>query len=306
MEKMPVQPKRSTTTGRSPDRTVDLQGHRGARGKRPENTIPAFTYCIESRMTTIELDTNVTRDKQLIVYHDTALNGRICLSENGRPAKAIPIRDLTVAQLKRLDGGALANADFPEQLPVAGTRLVTLAEVFEFVSAYERDHVLSHKIRFNIETKFRKECTQQEIQEAARLVVEAIEAAGMDHRTTVQSFVADVLPEVRKLNRRIQTAFLTEPGTLRRGLLKLGLLGDCRKIIARALVLRVDILSPHYLYVDALFVHRCHEKKLKVLVWVVNDEKMMQTMLACGVDGIISDYPDRLYRVYSAWRKETT
>ena len=95
----------SKAAGRPPDETHDLQGHRGARGKRPENTIPAFEYCIENQMTTIELDTNVTKDKQLIVNHDTTVNGKICRYEDGGPAEFAPIKDLTVDQLKQLDCG---------------------------------------------------------------------------------------------------------------------------------------------------------------------------------------------------------
>ena len=111
---------RYRATGRSLDGTHDLQGHRGARGKRPENTIPAFEYCIEHQMTTIELDTGVTKDKQLIVNHDSTVNGKICFYEDGGPAEFTPIKDLTVDQLKQLDCGTTGNTDFPEQMPVAG------------------------------------------------------------------------------------------------------------------------------------------------------------------------------------------
>ena len=176
--------------GRFLSEKIDLQGHRGGRGKRPENTIPAFEYCIEHQMTTIELDTNVTRDKQLIVNHNTSVNGEICLLENGKPAEVIPIRDLTVAELKRLDCGAVADVDFPEQVAVRGTRLITLVEFFEFVKTYEREHALSDRIRFNIETKFSNiALRRQEVPEAARLVVDG-RRSGRNGRTrsTVQSF----------------------------------------------------------------------------------------------------------------------
>ena len=67
---------------------VDLQGHRGARGYRPENSIPAFRYCIESGMNTIELDTTLTADRRFIICHDTVLNSRLCVDRNGNPAPA--------------------------------------------------------------------------------------------------------------------------------------------------------------------------------------------------------------------------
>jgi glycerophosphoryl diester phosphodiesterase len=284
----------------------DLQGHRGARGKRPENTIPAFEYCIEHQMTTIELDTNVTKDKQLIVNHDTSVNGKICLYEDGGPAEFAPIKDLTVDQLKQLDCGTTGNTDFPEQMPVAGARLITLTEFFEFVHAYERDHALPRPILFNIETKFRDDHTLEEITEAARLMVKAIETAGMATRSTVQSFVLQVLPLVKKLNPQIKTSALFKPTVFQGFLLKLGFNANRDEIIQNAAVISVDIISPHYLYIDTGFVHRCHEKCLKVLPWVVNEARAMERMLDCGVDGIISDYPDRLSRVYAKWSEQET
>ena len=84
MKDLPKLCSSSNAIGRSLDGTHDLQGHRGARGKRPENTIPAFEYCIEHQMTTIELDTNVTKDKRLIINHDTSVNGKRCRYEDNR------------------------------------------------------------------------------------------------------------------------------------------------------------------------------------------------------------------------------
>ena len=304
MKYLPILCSRYRATGRSLDGTHDLQGHRGARGKRPENTIPAFEYCIEHQMTTIELDTGVTKDKQLIVNHDTNVNGKICLYENGEPAEFIPIKDLTVEQLRRLDCGSAGNTDFPEQVPVAGAGLITLDEFFEFVHAYERDHVLLHPILFNIETKFRDDHTLEEIYETARLMVKAIEAAGMTARSTVQSFVPAVLPEIKKLNPRIKTSVLFKPTVFQGFLLKLGFNANRDTIIQNAAALAADIISPHYLYVDAAFVHCCHKKCIKVLPWVVNETETMERLLNYGVDGIISDYPDRLSRVYAKWSEQ--
>ena len=170
----------------SPDRMVDLQGHRGARGKRPENTIPAFQYCIENHMTTIELDVNLTKDQQLIVYHDRVLNRKICQYENGEPVRPLSIRELTVTELKRLDCGGSANENFPEQVPVSGTHLITLVEFFEFVQKFDQNAVRLKPICFNIETKFGKNYTRSEIKWASELVVKTITDAGMAERSTVQ------------------------------------------------------------------------------------------------------------------------
>jgi len=294
----------SNAIGRSLDGTHDLQGHRGARGKRPENTIPAFEYCIEHQMTTIELDTNVTKDKRLIINHDTTVNGKICRFEDGEPAEFIPIADLTIGQLRRLDCGSAGNADFPEQIPVAGARLITLDEFFEFVRAYERDHELPHPILFNVETKFRSDHSLEEIYETARLMVNTIEAAGMAARSTVQSFVPEVLPEIKKLNPWIKTSVLFKPTAFQGFLLKLGFNANRDSIIQNAAAIAVDIISPHFLYVNPAFVNCCHEKCIRVLPWVVNEAKTMERLLNYGVDGIISDYPDRLSRVYANWSEQ--
>lgn len=291
----------SAAIGRSLDGTVDLQGHRGARGKRPENTIPAFEYCIEQQMTSIELDTNVTRDKQLIVNHDTTINGEICRLENGVPAEFIPIKDLSVNEIKQFDCGSVRHKGFPEQLTILGTRLITLTEFFDFINTYEQNHALSHRILFNIETKFRQDHSQSDIHETARLMVETIVAAGMEKRTTVQSFVIEVLPEIKKLNAVIKTSALFEPSWFKKILLKLGFRADSDAILQMTVSIGANILSPHYCYVTKDFVHQCHKKCIRVLPWVVNEEKLIKRLLNYGVDGIISDYPDRLFRVYSSW-----
>lgn len=306
MKYLPILCSSSRAIGCSLDGTHDLQGHRGARGKRPENTIPAFEYCIEHQMTTIELDTNVTKDKQFIVNHDTTVNGKICLHEDGESAELIPIKDLTVGQLKRFDCGSTGNPDFPEQIPVEGARLLTLAEFFEFVNTYERDHALPRPILFNIETKFRDDHTLEEIYETAWLMVKAIEAAGMAARSTVQSFVPEILPEIKKLNPRIQTSVLFKPTVFQGFLLKIGFNVNRDEIIQNAADIVVDIISPHYQYVNAGFVHRCHKKCIKVLPWVVNEAETIKRLLNWGVDGIISDYPDRLSRVYAKWSEQKT
>ena len=135
-------------------------------------------------------------------------------------------------------------------------------------------------------------------------MVRAIEAAGMTARSTVQSFVPAVLPEIKKLNPRIKTSVLFEPTVFQGFLLKLGFNVNRNEIIQNAAAIAVDIISPHYLYVDAGFVHRCHEKCIKVLPWVVNKARAMERFLNWGVDGIISDYPDRLSRVYAKWSEQ--
>jgi len=283
--------------------TTDLQGHRGARGHRPENTIPAFKYCMDQNMTTIELDTNVTKDRDLIIYHDSKINSSLCLDDTGKPARPVPVRELTVAELKKLDCGSVKNPKFPQQVPVKNTRLSTLSEFFTFVEKYRVQKGIKNPPDFNIELKFDEIYTDPEIKEGASLMVREIEKAGMVKRSTVQCFVIDFLPEIKKLNSNIATSALFQPTYLQGFLMMLGLNANRKAILEKTLAAGADIISPYYLYVTPRFVQECHSKNIRVIPWTVNDEKTMRKMLDCGVDGIISDYPDLLFRVNSEWEK---
>src|SRR5262249_17938626 len=133
----------------------DLQGHRGARGLAPENTLEAFAAALQIGVSTLELDLGVTRDGVVVVSHDSYLNpdhtrgpDREFLVQRG-PA----IRSLTLAELERYDVGRLKPGTsyaqaFPDQKPIDGASIPTLAKVFDLVKRAKADHV-----RFNIETK---------------------------------------------------------------------------------------------------------------------------------------------------------
>ena len=281
---------------------MDLQGHRGARGARPENTLPAFIYCVEHHMTTIELDTHMTRDKQLIIYHDSRINRKLCLDEQGRPAAEIPVQDLTVAQLKRLDCGALKNDEFPEQTPVKNTRMMTLAELFLYARRHESENPRWKKIRFNIEMKFPQRHTRTEIAEAARILIETIEEAEMVDRVTVQSFVTDVLPEIRTRNETVGLSALFQPTRLQGIKMMFGLNANRHQIIEKTLETGADTVSPYHLYANRAFVRKCHGKNLRVVPWTVNETKIMLRLFENGVNGMISDYPERLNNAYEIYK----
>ena len=281
----------------------DLQGHRGARGDRPENTLPAFKYAIEQKMTSLELDTVVTRDDQLIIFHDTTLNGKLCLDAEGYPAMRIPIKDLTVKELKTYDCGSLKNKKFPDQVPVRGTRLITLNELFEYVRQQELNQVTQNKLLFNIELKFSKYPEVSDLEKSAGLIVKYIEEAGMTDRVTVQSFATDVLPLVKKLNPGLKTSALFQPTKIQGIQLYGGLSANSDEILEKTIAVKADIISPYYLYINSGFVAAAHAANIKVLPWTVNDEATMIKMLNLNVDGIISDYPARLYRVHQEWQQ---
>ena len=131
---------------------IEVQGHRGSRARRPENSLPAFQYALETGVDVIELDTGVTRDNVLVLNHEADIEPSRCTHDDGAPVtKVIPIHSLTLKEVKSFKCGGLPHPRFPNQVQVPGTRIPTLDEVFEFVKKSKLP--AARKVGFNIETK---------------------------------------------------------------------------------------------------------------------------------------------------------
>ena len=289
----------------------DLEGHRGTRGLAPENTIAAFRRALAIGVTTIETDLAVTRDDVLVISHDPFLNPDVVRGPDGQwlAQKGPPIRTLTLAELQRYDIGRLNPASryavqFPEQQSVDGERFPTLLELFDLVKTSGKP------IRLNLETKITPLDAGQTVDAAtfARLVVEAVQANGMADRVTVQSFDWRTLIEVKKLAPQIATACLTietenndnvkptadGPSAWTAGLDLRSYEGSVPRLAHAA---GCTIWSPLARNVSAARIAEAHALGMTVLPWTVNDPAEMGRLIDAGVDGIISDYPDRLRRV---------
>jgi glycerophosphoryl diester phosphodiesterase len=200
---------------RVPPRTespLDVQGHRGARAVRPENTLAAFRYALENPdVSTLELDTGITQDDEVVVLHDRAVNGSHC--EDTGPARPgdpeFPyvgdrVRDLTLRQIKTLDCGSRTLPEFPAQMAVPGERVPTLDEVFRLVRSSGR-----HDVGLNIETKISPLVRDTAPYDRfTRLLVDEIQDWRMTERVTIQSFDWRTIMLSRKLDRRIDTVAL--------------------------------------------------------------------------------------------------
>ena len=293
---------------------LDLQGHRGARGLRPENTLPAFAHALSLGVTTLELDTGVTRDGVVVVSHDPALNpditrgpGEKWLEQTG-PA----IWSLTYDELQRYEVGAIKAGSayakrFPSQQPVAGTRIPRLAELFALVRKAGNEAV-----RFNIETKISPLAPGQTAgpDDFARKLIAAVRAGGMEKRVAIQSFDWRTLKIVQQEAPEIPTVYLTaqqgfmdniladkpdSPWTAGLHVSSFG--GSVPRMVKAA---GGAVWSPYYGEVNRENVKEAQSLGLKVVVWTVNEPADMRRMIELGVDGIISDYPDRLRNVAAA------
>ena len=276
----------------------DVQGHRGARGVLPENTLPAFGYAADLGVTTLEMDTKVTRDGVLVVTHDSTLNPDLVRDASGEWVRdGIPLNSLTLAEVKALDVGRLRPGSayaqrFPDQKAIDGTRMPTLREVLD-----------AHKgrpgIRFNIETKIEPDNPDLSPTPAefARKLVDELRAAGVQRRSTIQSFDWRTLQESRRIAPEIATVALTEADTalLQDGRWTAGLRLSDHGDSVPALVAAsgAQIWSPDSEMLTAESVREAHGRGLQVVPWTVNAPADLDATGRLGVDGVISDYPQR-------------
>jgi glycerophosphoryl diester phosphodiesterase len=290
---------------------LDLQGHRGARGLAPENTLPAFARALSIGVTTLELDCGVTRDGVVVVSHDPVLNPDITRAADGRwlEAPGAALHQLTLIELQGYDVGRIKPGSayakrFPTQVPRDGTRIPRLADVFALVRRSGNETV-----RFNIETKISPLAADQTAtpEDFARRLIAAVRAAGMAARTAIQSFDWRTLQIVQKEAPEIPTVYLStgqnfmdniraadkdSPWSAGFHVSRFG--GSLPRAVKAA---GGAVWSPYYREVTRENVSEAQGLGLKVVVWTVNTESEVGNMIALGVDGIISDYPDLLRRV---------
>jgi len=263
---------------------LDVHGHRGARWSRPENTLPAFQFAIESGANTLELDMHVTSDDIVVITHDPYLNPKLCVDKDG---KTIPdnllVHKMTLAQLQTYDCGKLQNPKFPTQQPVPKTPIPTLDALFTTVEKSKLP--AAKKIRFNIETKSEAEHPEYtpEPEKFVHLFLSVVKTHRMMNRVILQSFDYRTLKIARKLAPKLPLSVLVEyrPGNTE-SLVKLMKDNDAQ------------ILSPDYSWLTDDDIKAIHEMKAKVIPWTVNDESDWKRLIKFGVDGLITDNPKGL------------
>jgi glycerophosphoryl diester phosphodiesterase len=281
-------------------KAFDLQGHRGARGLLPENTIPAYEEALRIGVSTLELDVGVSSDGVVVISHDRALNPEITRDAQGQWLNApVLVNSLTFAQLQSFDVGRIHPASayaqrFPTQTPVDGTRMPSLAQLFERMQA-------TH-LHFNIETKISPDRPGETLSPElfVDLLLSVIEAHSMQERVIVQSFDWRTLQLVRQRAPKLRTACLTAqqpwtdnitpvPGKARwTGGVRREDHADVPSMVHAA---GGSIWSPYFGDMDATLVAKAQALGLKVVPWTVNGIPEIQSLLALGVDGLISDYP---------------
>ncbi len=287
-----------------PVHAFDLQGHRGARGLAPENTLPSFQKALDIGVDTLECDMAITKDGVVVIYHDLRLNPDITRGPDGKwleqPGPAIA--EMTFDELQKYDVGRIKPGteyakSFRDQQPVDGTRIPKLADLFDLVRKSGNT-----KVGFDCETKVSplERAATLPPEDFARKVVAEIRKADMESRTMIQSFDWSTLQVVQKIAPQIRTMYLSSPRTLKpaddgkpspwlAGFAPESYGGSVPKAVKAA---GGRIWAPNQTYLTPALLAEARALGLAVIPWTVNDPAMMVKLLDMGVDGIISDRPD--------------
>jgi len=267
----------------------DVQGHRGGRGLWPENSLYGFLKAVDMKVTTLEMDVVVSMDHHVVVSHDPFFNPGICVDADGKRLdenQFVNIYKLPYNQVKEFDCGSLPYPRFPDQEKHTVHKPL-LKEVIR--KADERCEANGQApVHYNIEIKSRPEWDGEyqpsNPEEYVQLVLDTI-APLLDYkRFTIQSFDIRILESIKKYDPKVRLVYLLEEV-------------DLTPEITNNLSFTPDVISPDFELLSPELIESYHQMGIKVIPWTVNEEADMQRLIDWGVDGIISDYPDRLLEV---------
>jgi glycerophosphoryl diester phosphodiesterase len=264
----------------------DVQGHRGARGLMPENTIPAFIAALDQGVTTLELDVIISKDKKVVVSHEPWMSAEICLQPDGseilkKEEKRFNIYQLYYDEISRFDCGTKPVVRFPEQKKIKISKPL-LSDVIVAVENHIKNSS-QYEVDYNIEIK----STQQEenifqpsVQDFSDIVYQLINQYLPLERVVIQSFDFRVLQYWNRTYPQVRLAALVE---------------NTKSVDSnlQALGFTPSIYSPYYKLLSKEQIQYLKNLKVRVIPWTVNEAGDMKRLKSWGVDGLITDYPNR-------------
>ena len=268
---------------------IDLQGHRGARGLLPENSIPAFLHALDLGVTTLEMDVAINADDHVVVSHEPWMSAKICTHRDGREIteeeeKTLRIYAMSDVELAGYDCGSRGHPDHPNQQAMPVSKPL-LSDVFTAVAARARATGRNARfgpVLFNIEIKSLPEgdhIFHPEVMEFANTLYRIVNEHGLVEQTTIQSFDTRALEAMHEIDPQISISLLVEnQDGLQQNLGRLSFIPQ--------------VYSPDYQLLDRDQINAAHALDILVIPWTINDEKTMRELVGMGVDGIITDYPD--------------
>jgi glycerophosphoryl diester phosphodiesterase len=283
----------------------DLQGHRGARGIKPENTIPSFIAALENGVTTLEMDVVISADKQVVVSHEPWFSSLICLKPDGSTIdrseeQSLNLFALTYEQIRQYDCGSKGNSNYPEQQGMPAAKPL-LQDVIVAVENYIKSFT-QYEVDYNIEIKSQPEGDNKFHPEPgifSDLVYNLVDQYLPWERVVVQSFDLRVLQYWHEKYPHVRLAFLIQNNKTPQANLKE--LGFNPSVYSPYFKL---MTKEHITYIHSLTHTRPRVKvkgadnspvstKMRVIPWTVNEVEDMKRLKDWGVDGLITDYPNR-------------
>ncbi|MGN7820050.1 glycerophosphodiester phosphodiesterase family protein [Chitinophaga sp. 22536] len=275
---------------------TDVQAHRGGMGLMPENTVPAMLNAVKLGARTLELDCIITADNKVVVSHDAYMSAEFMRKPDGsditkEEQKKLALYSMTYDSIRKYDAGTKPHPRFPQQQKMMVHRPL-LADLIDSVEAYVKQHHLK-PVYYNMETKSSPEGdgvynpTPDVFVERVMAVINQKKIAA---RVTIQSFDIRTLQVLHKKWPKQKTALL---------------IGNQQSFAANIAELGFvpDIYSPNFKLVTPELIKEAHAKKVQVLPWTVDEEADLQQLLSLGVDGIITNYPDRLIKIAGSYQR---
>ena len=264
----------------------DLQGHRGARGLVPENTIPAFLKALDLGVTTLEMDAVISADSQVVLSHEPWMSSAICSHPDGTPVTkeeeaSLLLFKMTAKEIASYDCGKRGHALFPEQTPQPAYKPL-LKDVIKVVNQHVKDNGYPAP-RYNIEIKSSPEgdsLLHPQVWEFAQLLYDVIAFNGLVGVADVQSFDPRALEAMHIINPHVGLVWLVSNQE--------GFEANMAK-----LTFTPNVYSPNHNLVDSTLVEHVRNANMKLIPWTVNEVERIQEIIDLGVDGLITDYPDR-------------
>jgi glycerophosphoryl diester phosphodiesterase len=275
---------------------LDVQGHRGGRALMPENTIPAMINAVKLGVKTLELDCVISKDGQVVVSHDSYMSGDFMLKPDGSTIskdeeKKLLLFTMPYDSIRRYDAGTKPHPQFPEQVKMK-TYKPLLSALIDSVEAYVKIHHLK-QVYYNLEIKSSPagdNIAHPAPEAFVNLVMGVLNSKRVAKRVIIQSFDIRPLQVLHKdYPKQALSYLIANAESFEANIAKLGF--------------NPGTISPYYTLIDSKFVDAAHQAKVQVLPWTVNDEAGMKKMADLKVDGIISDYPDRLVSLFGSYQK---
>lgn len=267
--------------------TIQVQGHRGDKGSFPENTIPAFISAVNKGADVIELDVVISKDKKVVVSHEPFMHTLYVLTPSGdsiseENQKNFNLYQMSYDSIKKFDVGLKGNIFFPNQQKQEAYKPL-LAEAIDSVENYIASNNLN-AVNYNIEIKSSEKAYgiyQPEPEVFVALVMDVIQKKEIQQKMNLQSFDVNILNEINKSYPEVITSYLVSKEGIQKNL--------------DLLNFQPEIYSPHYgLVKNTVFVDSIKNMNMKLIPWTVNDSLVIQKMIELEVNGIITDYPERV------------